>query len=171
MHEVPPGAKGWLVIFHRRSRWWVEALCPGPWKHVSLVGFVPEAKAWIVLSWELGRMRTGILPDADFEGWIGGWAGEGAGVLRVAGPDFDLGPWRPRFGFFCTSMVCHVLGLRRGALWPDALWRILVRDGAEIASDGAEEVSPGRPFPSKNSTSPAVGAGTGAGRIGGARPA
>lgn len=136
MFEIPPGAVAWLIVFHRRSTWWVEAICPGRFKHVSAAGFVPEANAWVALSWELGRIRVAVIPDDRFLGWFGGWCGEGAGVLRVAAPDFDLGSWRPRLGLSCTSMVCHLLGLRRCALWPMSLWRLLVANGAEIATSG-----------------------------------
>lgn len=125
-----------MIVFHRRSRWWVEAACPGRWKHVSAVGFVPEANVWVALSWELARLRVAVVPDADFLGWFGHWCGEGAGVLRVAAPPFDTAAWRPRFGISCTSMVSHLLGLRRGALLPMTLWRHLVANGAEIATDG-----------------------------------
>lgn len=135
-YEVPAGAKGWLIVFHPHSTWWVERLCPGRWKHVSAVGFVPEANAWVALSWELGRMRVCVVPDVNFLDWFGGWCGEGVGVLRVEAPTFDRGGWRPRLGLFCASMVAHVLGLRRGALWPDGLWRSLVANGAEVATNG-----------------------------------
>lgn len=136
MFEVPAGAKGWLIVFHRRSTWWVERICPGRFKHVSAVGFVPEANAWLALSWELGRMRALVVPDDKFLGWFGGWCGEDAGVLRMAAPEFDLGSWRPRVGLFCCSMVAHLLGLRGGALLPGGLWRLLLANGAELVTDG-----------------------------------
>lgn len=147
MFEVPAGAKGWLVIFHPRSKWWVEAICPGRWKHVSAIGFVPEAEAWSALSWELGRLRAAVVPDGDFEKWLIGHCGqEKVGILRVAAPDFDRGPWRPRLGLFCVSMVSHLLGVR-GALLPRDLWRILLANGAEVVTDG-------RPICPENDSTP-----------------
>lgn len=134
--EVPAGAKAWLIVFHTQSTWWVERLCPGPWKHVTAVGFVPDAQAWIGLSWELGRLRVCVVPEAKFDAWFATWIGPEAGILRAAAPDFDRGPWRPRAGLFCTSLVSHLLGLRFGALLPGGLWRLLIANGAEIVSHG-----------------------------------
>lgn len=127
----------WLVIFHKRSTWWVERVCPGPFKHVSAVAKVPGAPVWLHLSWELGRFRVEAVPDDGFEGWLSAYleAVGGGRVLKVDGPDFDFGPWRPRLGT-CTSMVAHLLGVRGGALLPSALWRLLVANGAEIVNDG-----------------------------------
>lgn len=143
MFEVPPGAKAWLVIFHRHSTWWVEAICPGRFKHVSLAGFVPEANVWIVVSWELARMRVGVVADAGIDGWLAAWAGEGAGILRMKAPEFDFGRWRPRIGLFCISAAAHVLGARScGALWPSAFWHCLIAQGAEIVHDATESQRP-----------------------------
>jgi hypothetical protein len=125
----------WLVIFHPHSKRWVEAICPGRWKHVSAVGFVPGASAWVYASWELARLRLAVIPAAEIENVMAPLANE-CGVLRVKRPDFDKGPWQPKGGLFCASMVAHLLGLRHGALLPDTLWRRLVANGAEIASDG-----------------------------------
>jgi hypothetical protein len=131
-----------MVIFHRNSTRWVEAVCPGRFKHVSMAGFVPETKSWVVLSWELARLRTGIVMDADFVAWLPEWAGPSGGCLLVRSPDFDIGSWRPRLGLVCVSMACHVLGLRGGALLPDGLWRLLLANGAQIVADGTENRDP-----------------------------
>lgn len=134
--EVPAGAKGWLVVFHPHSAvWWVEKFCPDRWKHVSAIGFVPEANVWVTVSWELGRMRVCVTPDEKINEWLAVWCPEGSAVLRVAAPDYDRGPWRPRMGLFCVSMIAHLLGVR-GALLPSQLWRTLLANGAEIATDG-----------------------------------
>lgn len=133
--EVLPEPDEWLILFHPRSSRWVERLCPGKFKHVSAVGFVADAKAWALLSWELGRLRVSVMTDADFEVHLAAVAPD-AGILKMMAPQFDLGPWRPRLGLFCVSMVTHLLGLRGGALLPDALWRLLLANGAEIVSLG-----------------------------------
>lgn len=143
LFEPPLAANAWMVIFHRRSTRWVEAICPGRFKHVSLAGFVPEAKGWVVLSWELARVRVGIVKDGDFETWLPEWAGLGGGCLLAKAPDFDTGPYRPRLGLVCVSMACHVLGLRGGALLPDGLWRLLLANGAKIVADGTKNPDAG----------------------------
>lgn len=133
----------WLVLFHRRSTRWAERLTPGRFKHVSVVGYVHSAGAWVHLSWELHRLRVNVVSDLEFDGWLAGVTGAaGAGVLRVRGPALDLDGWRPRLPC-CTSLVAHALGLRRGALWPAGLWRHLRALGAEVVIDAGEE-RPGR---------------------------
>jgi hypothetical protein len=124
----------WLVIFHRHSSaWWLEML-PTEWKHVSAVAVMPGTTVWVHLSWELGRLRVEPIADEDFDRWLTLRVADG-GLLSVKAPAFDVGPWRPR-GLFCCSMISHLLGLKRGALWPSRLWRLLVSNGAEIFADG-----------------------------------
>ncbi len=125
----------WLILFHERSTPWVARLCPGRFKHVSALAFVPDAQAWVLLSWELARMRVGLIGDDDFERWFAA-ASEDAAVLRLPAPPFDHGPWCPRLGMTCVTMVKHLLGVRSSALWPDGLWRDLVAHGAEVISHG-----------------------------------
>ena len=139
----------WLVVFHRRSTRWVERVCWGKWKHVSATAFIPGAMAWVHVSWELARLRINVIPDNEFEGWFGALVGDG-GVLRINAPSFDTGPWRPRSGIFCCSMIAHLLGLRRSALLPIGLWRLLIAEGAEIVTDG-------RPFSTQGPASENLG--------------
>lgn len=149
-YEVPPGAESWMIIFHRRSARWVEMVLPGRFKHVSAAGFIPQTQAWIILSWELGRLRVGMMPDAEFDAFLSGWCLEGDGLLRMKAPDFDQGPVRPRFVGTCTGMISHILGLKRGALRPDRLWHVLLENGAEIYQDG-------RHIPTEGTADAAIG--------------
>lgn len=136
--DPPPAAKTWIVIFHRDAARWIETICPGRFKHVSMAGFIPETKSWVVLSWGVAVMRVGIVRDENFEHWLPEWAGSGGGCLLARSPDNDSGSWWPRFGL-CVPMVCHVLGIRSGALLPDTLWRLLLANGAEVIVDGTPE--------------------------------
>jgi hypothetical protein len=43
-------------------------------------------------------------------------------------------PWM-RLGLFCTTAVSHLIGLRCGALRPDALYRHLVAKGGVVRDD------------------------------------
>jgi hypothetical protein len=131
----------WLILFHEQSTPWVSRLCPGRFKHVSALAHVPDAAAWVSLSWELARLRVGLIADRDFERWFAA-ASADAAVLRMKAPAFDHGPLRLRAGLTCISMVKHLIGLRSGALWPAGLWRDLVAQGAEIVSQGTGHGKP-----------------------------
>lgn len=122
----------WLVVFHLNSTRWVSRLCPGKFKHVSAVGFVPHANAWLHVSWEMGRLRVEIVPDDDLERWLATLTVDAA-VLHVKAPSFDAGPWHPRLGVGCCGAIAHLLGLPCNPLWPDQLWRALIRRSADIA--------------------------------------
>jgi hypothetical protein len=126
----------WLVLFHTRSTPWVERLVPGKFKHISALGHVADAGAWVSYSYECGRTRISLIREGeDFWRWYEA-ASEDAAVLRFPAPPFEHGPWRWRLGLSCVSAVKHLLGVRGGALWPDGLWRLLLANGAEIVTDG-----------------------------------
>lgn len=127
----------WLILFHRKaSTWWINWLVPGQFKHVTAVGHVGEAGVWLVYSVELRRTRMHVIRDGDqFIAWLAAAIDDGE-VLVYQPPADDGKGWRPRFGFWCVTAVKHLLGIGGGALRPDALWRLLLANGAKIIPDG-----------------------------------
>lgn len=127
----------WTIIFHREAESWIfAALAMGKFKHVSAFAWLPDTRVW--LHYDLGFRRTRItaLPDtpaskAHLAQLITGNAIITMPVRTDARPIF-------RLGLFCTSAVKHLIGLRCGALRPDALFASCLRHGGELSDDAGQ---------------------------------
>jgi hypothetical protein len=135
----------WNVVFHRVStRRWLSLIACGQFKHVSAFAYVPGFKAWLIYDTQWSGTRIMVLPHND-----AGLAElrrytAGCDVLvaqrRVAGA-------RAPLPFLCTTAVQHLIGIPGVALRPDALYRLMLRNGAVPL--GREQRTPiaGRPKP------------------------
>jgi hypothetical protein len=120
---------GWTIAFHRRAaRRWVEWLAGGRYKHVSAFTYVSSLRLWVLYDVKLAGAPIVLLPDSQ------------AAIARISAhlADADLITMPPResgglcMGFFCVPAIKHLVGLRGGALRPDALWRDCLRQGGNV---------------------------------------
>jgi len=125
----------WYVVFHTRSsRRWLSWLAMGRFKHVSAFAYVPGFKAWLIYDVQWSGTQLALLPHpAGLSALMGYTAGcEIIKMTRRRGGARGL-------GFFCTTSIAHLLGLRCVALVrPDALYRCILRHGGEIIGDKHE---------------------------------
>lgn len=131
--EPPSGfPSAWYVAFHGTvaSRWW-DHLSPPGFYHVVAFAYAAHAERWVI--YDVARDRTLIrtLTTDAFTRWMAGLPNERTIVLYEGG---DL-PARPfsRMGFWCTTAVAHLVGVRSRALRPHALYRDLLAQGARPA--------------------------------------
>lgn len=133
---IPQHAAGtpsrWILAFARRSSSrWVN-LVPGRYKHVMAMGYVAEMDSWIFFDVRLGHTDLYTARGDGARQLMAHYA-EGADLLGMParrGRSAAL-----RCGFWCVPSIKHLVGVRGGALRPDALWRDCLRQGAEILSD------------------------------------
>lgn len=127
----------WTLVFHRSAAArWVERLACGRYKHVSAFAWVRELRVWVIYDVKLSGSPILLLPDSQ------------AALDRLAehtcGADLMRMPRRAgggfAFGFFCVPAIKHLVGLRGGALRPDALWRDCLRQGGKVV-DGSESAN------------------------------
>lgn len=127
--------RAWLLVFHRKARTaWVNRWVPGRFKHVSAIGFIPAARAWVFYDVELGRTKVEVLPAGQPAIRACGEKMAGNAVLR-----FDVRERKRRMarvGFWCVPAVKHLVGLHSGALLPTTLWEHCIAAGAEVIFDG-----------------------------------
>lgn len=121
----------WLLVFHRRCTIpIVNRLVIGEFKHVSAVGWVDAAQCWLFYDPTFTRTQILTIPDH-----LGAAAycsvAVGNAVLRMPVQERR---GTARLGFWCVPAIKHLIGLRSGALRPDALWRDCLANGAEIVS-------------------------------------
>lgn len=123
----------WYLAFHEHAdaRWlrWL----PGRFKHVSLIGRVPEMKSWVWLEYHVRGTRVALYPDTQAgRDAIGEGLGEHA-LLEM----FPKVSAKARFWpvMSCVALAQHTLGLPFSALLPDGLWRQCLAYGARIVFD------------------------------------
>jgi hypothetical protein len=143
---VPAGAAGavarWIIAFHRstESRW-VRFFACGRYKHISAFGYVPQLDQWIFFDWRYSTVDIIVAHGTEATRFINFYTAD-ADLLgmepRKTGRGF-------RIGFWCVPAIKQLIGIRGGALRPDALWRDCVRQGAEVLHESARPAAdPGR---------------------------
>ena len=138
MHEIPAfgiEARRWTVVFHRKAEnRFFAVIALGRFKHVSAFAWIPELGIWTF--YDVGFRRTRVTHFADGQGArqaIGAVMAGNCGVtIEARNDNLPL----MRAGFFCTTAIKHLIGLRSGALRPDRLYRHLVAQGGIISDDG-----------------------------------
>lgn len=108
-------------------------LCRKGFRHVLAFGYEPRANVWIVVDAAFECTLLRVMPDPGL--LIDSlWAAD-AKILRCrvrAG-----GQKRPRLFATCVTMIGHLLGLPRCAVFPWGLYRMLLRQGAVPAFERA----------------------------------
>jgi hypothetical protein len=140
-------ARRWSVVFHRQSKHlFFRLIAMGEFKHVSALAWIPELGQWWI--YDVGFRRTSLkaLVDGPAAQSIIAAIVKGNAVVTIDVREDDL-PWM-RLGMFCTTAVAHLIGLRSGALRPDALYRHLVAQGGIVSDDAGRCANDaGRPEP------------------------
>lgn len=133
------GPDFWLVMFmDRTSTAWLDRLIPGRWKHVSAVGYFPDARCWVRVDPTLRGIWVDVRRSEEAGNWLDQVAA-GGGVLKVQARRSDAKVFRQ---FWCVPAVAAMVGSRSGALLPDRFWRDLISEGAEIVADEHGYASP-----------------------------
>lgn len=124
----------WNVVFHRKalSRW-SSAIAMGHFKHVSAFAYLAGLKGWVLFDVQFSRLRIVVLPDTFDSRVILGQVMKGNAVILMSRREGG-GIRFFRLGFFCTSAIKHLLGIRSSALRPSALFRECLRNGGELIS-------------------------------------
>ena len=126
-------ATRWTIVFHRKSKYrFFRLIAMGHFKHVSALAWIPELGQWWVYDVGFRRTSLKVLEDGPSAQAMIAAIVDGNATVTVDVSD-EL-PWM-RLGMFCTTAVSHLVGLRCGALRPDALYRHLVAKGGVVRDD------------------------------------
>lgn len=127
-------AEQWFVCFDPRASWWVRWLAWGRFNHVRAFAIVPRARIWLFFDVTLGgltiRAARDQSPEAD--ALINGWS-EGCEIVHIRTLHGAGLPMPPLFS--CVTAVKHLIGLRGGALRPDALYRHCLANGGRVLDE------------------------------------
>lgn len=128
-------ARRWTVVFHREAEnWFFSAIALGKFKHVSALAWVPDLGQWWIYDVGFRRTRLKVMEDGPTAKQVIGAIVRGNATVTIDVREDGL-PWM-RLGLFCTTAISHLIGLRCGALRPDALYRHLVAKGGVVRDDG-----------------------------------
>lgn len=148
--------QSWLLVFnHEASTRWRSFLAFGRFKHVWALAWVPAHKSWLVYDVHLDGTTIGLVPEGKpFEEFLGRQTQGMRKATLVRMPrrppetrpkparNYNIGH---RLGFWCVPAIKHLIGVRCGALRPDALYRACLRHGGtvfEIGSTGSATDEP-----------------------------
>lgn len=126
-------ASCWLVCFHRRAATaWINRI-PGRYKHVSVIGYFPAARSWVL--YDPALVGTTIAVFADTETGMRGMGEWIDDCLVVKVPRVQARVARVgRLGFWCVPATRHLVGVAGRALFPDGFLSDCLRHGGEIAA-------------------------------------
>lgn len=131
-------ARRWTVVFHREAEnRFFSLIALGQFKHVSAIAWLPELSQWWVYDVGFRRTRLKVLEDGQAAQGIIAAIVKGNATVTIDIREDGL-PWM-RLGLFCTTAVSHLLGVRCGAIRPDALYRLLIKRGGTVRDDGRSE--------------------------------
>jgi hypothetical protein len=147
MINVVPGPlivrpETWTLVFAREaSTWWAGFIAFGRYKHVRAYAYVPFLHVWVF--YDVHFTGTEILVASEgppARALIASWIA-GADLIRINRlPAADRR--RPPLLGFCVPAIKRLIGLRCGALRPDALYRSCLEHGGEQfeADDGRAKI-------------------------------
>lgn len=140
----------WFVAFFPDARHWLVRLIPGRFKHVALFARVPDMRAWVWIEYTLWGFDVHVFPDTEAGRTIVFSMADGAGLICVKARKMERP--RVRMGLTCVGLAAQALGLGRGAVSPDGLWRKLLTDpNARVVNDGIFEAEATRGDRGRNS--------------------
>lgn len=118
----------WTLVFARRSATrWGSLLACGRYKHVRAYAYVPFLHVWVFYDVAISGTSIVIAADGDAAlGMILAWSEDADRIKIRRGPEPMRNP--PVFGY-CVPSMKRLIGLRSGALRPDALWRDCLKAG------------------------------------------
>jgi hypothetical protein len=120
----------WILCFSQTCATpWLNRLPVGRFKHVRAFGCVPALNTWLFYDPALDRSSMTIARGESARILMANW-------LRVSEaiemPMVKRNSMVPRIGGWCVPAIKHLVGIRGGALRPDALWRECLRQGGEV---------------------------------------
>lgn len=148
----------WFLVFseHTAVRWW--RWMPGRFKHVTAVAALPDVGGWLVIDPGYDRTDVALIADEGFEALVAEIAGRGA--VEIVRMPVLKGPSRvPRWGFWCTALAGHLVGLSPCALRPDGLLRQCLANGGELIHGAVERTEAGDEAPEDGRTAHDAAAG------------
>src|SRR5262245_30080932 len=128
----------WVLVFQRHAdAWWCRWLACGRYKHVQAYAYVPGLKMWLLYDVRQGKTDLVVARDGPEAEWLIKEFSRGADLISMP-VGLSSGQWF-RVGFWCVPAIKHLIGLRSGALRPDALWRDCIAAGG-VPQEPADEI-------------------------------
>lgn len=131
----------WYLAFSENGHRLWERLIPGRFKHVLAFAPLPELGLWVFVDPGHDKTEIAVVPDEQADIFLGITA-----KMTVLRMPCRAGSRLPRWGYWCTALVGHLVGLGSCALRPDSLYRQCLANGGVLIDgrDWSTEESPAR---------------------------
>jgi hypothetical protein len=134
----------WFVLFYDitapNESWLARRLPIGRFRHVSMLGRPEGLDLWVWYDVSLARTRLELIPGPLFEEAMQPVIATAAEIVSY--PVLRSSARIGRAGFYCVPAAKHLLGLRRCALTPDGLYRLLLAEGGERMNEQPNGAGP-----------------------------
>lgn len=122
----------WQVCFAKRTRtWWADSFLPAGFRHVYLIGYVPEFDTYVMFDPASDGTQVSILSPGMAGRYLARAIDEGAVLNFAARTIYPRVRFWHRLGFWCVPAVKHILGLGCVAMTPHRLHSYLLTLGAQ----------------------------------------
>jgi hypothetical protein len=129
----------WYFAFTEKAfRPWMRFL-PSRLKHVTAFAPLADQKLWVLVDAGYDGTEVAVFPDAEADAILGYLADRTIVRMPVLGKSK-----LPRWGYWCTALCGHLVGLDPCALLPDGLLKQCLDHGGVLIdgrNEGAEEGS------------------------------
>lgn len=122
----------WVIVFDPKAgNRWVQWLTPGRYKHVRAFGYVPFLHVWLFYDANLAGIEIVVAADGpSSRDMIAAWTAGCYCLMMPRVPHVGRSLTTAASGW-CVPAVKRLIGLRCGALRPDALLADCLRNGGK----------------------------------------
>src|ERR1700694_4615256 len=139
-HLIGAEPDEWFVVFHTKtSGRWLRILACGRFKHVSAFAYCAGFNAWLLYDTQLSGTRLMLLNHGDVaKGMIAAYAEDCVIVKITKRPLLKRLGLSSRLFFYCVPSIKSLIGVRCAAIFPDALYRHIIRSGGIVIDGNAK---------------------------------
>ncbi len=132
--HLPIRITRWHVVFWKTvfRPSWLHRLAPGPYKHISALGYSARCNVWVFYYPAGNGDRIEVVANDETFLALVDYLKERADLLEVDVTRRHHPLWRP--GFYCVPQIIRLLGVQSSALTPRGLFNDLLRSGARQSS-------------------------------------
>lgn len=134
---APPIREWFLAFADWGSNLWWHRFCRKGFRHIVAFGYDARADVWLVVDASVERLTVATIAPGRLDDMIADLWTRDAKILKCR---VGTGGARPRLRVAsCVTLAAHLLGLRRCAVLPYGLYRMLLRQGAVPAFGRPDE--------------------------------
>jgi hypothetical protein len=122
----------WVLAFDPKADHWIARWTPGRYKHVRAYGYVPFLHVWLFVDANLKGIGIWVAAEGEAATAMAGEWARGCAIVLMPQRPPESGSVLVASSGWCVPFVKRLIGLRSGALRPDALFADCLRNGGTL---------------------------------------